>query len=71
METFLRCFAIACPSRWIHWLSLAELQYNSSYHSAIGCSPFQALYGFPPSHFGISAADSGSVPELSAWVKDR
>ena len=31
----------------------AELWYNSSPHSAIGRSPFEALYGYPPCHFGI------------------
>jgi hypothetical protein len=31
----------------------AELWYNSSPHSAIGRSPSEALYGYPPCHFGI------------------
>jgi transposase InsO family protein len=24
METYLRCFVNACPSRWLQWLPLAE-----------------------------------------------
>jgi transposase InsO family protein len=71
MDTFLRCFANACPSKWSSWLPLAEFWYNSSPHSALGRSPFEALYGFPPRHFGISALDSVSVPELSTWLTDR
>lgn len=43
METFLRCFVNACPSRWIHWIHLAEFWYNTCDHSAIGRSPFEAL----------------------------
>jgi hypothetical protein len=44
METFLRCFASACPSRWSHWVPLAEYWYNNCQHSSIGRSPFEALY---------------------------
>ena len=49
----------------------AEFWYNASSHSAIGHSPFEALYGYPPRHFGITAVDSVSVPELSAWLQGR
>jgi transposase InsO family protein len=71
METFLRCFVNACPTKWSLWLPLAEFWYNSTPHSAINCSPFEALYGHPPRHFGISALDSVTVPELSSWLQDR
>lgn len=71
METFLRCFVNACPSKWSAYLPPAEFWYNSSNHSAIGCSPFEALYGHPLRHFGISALDSIAVPELSTWLHDR
>lgn len=57
METFLRCYVHACPSKWFQWLPLAELWYNSCPHSAIGRSPFEALYGYPPRHFGISPTE--------------
>ncbi|CAN6322178.1 unnamed protein product [Urochloa humidicola] len=71
METFLRCFANACPSQWIHWLSLAEFWYNTSDHSAIGRSPFVALYGYSPKHFGLAAVDSVQVSDLSIWLQDK
>ncbi|KAM3348690.1 hypothetical protein ACQJBY_022133 [Aegilops geniculata] len=45
LEIFLRCFIHACPHHWSQFLSLAEFWYNSSYHSALDMSPFQALYG--------------------------
>jgi hypothetical protein len=48
METFLRCYVNACPKKWLEYLSLAELWYNTSHHSAIGRSPFEALYGQLP-----------------------
>jgi hypothetical protein len=71
METYLRCFANACSSKWCQWLHLAEYWYNNCHHSAIGRSPFQALYAYEPKHFGISPEDTVSVPELSTWVQDR
>ena len=55
IETFLRCFTHACPRRWSFWIPLAQFWYNSSPHSAIGMSPFKALYGHEPHHFGLSA----------------
>lgn len=33
---------------WHSWLSLAQLWYNSSFHSSLKCSPFRALYGYEP-----------------------
>lgn len=66
METFLRCFVHACPSKWLKWLPLAEFWYNSSHHSAIGRSPFEALYGYSPRHFGISSQDVISSSDLDS-----
>ena len=71
METFLRCFVNACPSKWSLWLSSADFWYNTSVHSSIGRSPFEALYGYAPKHFGITALDSVQVPELSVWLQDH
>jgi hypothetical protein len=70
LETFLRCFVNACPNKWIQWLSLAEYWYNTSYHTTIDRSPFDALYGHPPHHFGISGTDSSSVVSLDHWPQE-
>jgi hypothetical protein len=48
------------PKKWKLWLSLAEFWYNTSYHSAIDCSPFKALYGHD--------ANCYSVPTTSTFV---
>jgi transposase InsO family protein len=63
METFLRCFASACPTKWIDWIYLAEYWYNTSWHSSLNHSPFYVLYGHHPQHFGIS--DETSVTSVS------
>ena len=48
LEMFLRCAVQDAPATWKAWLSLAELWYNSTYHTSLGCSPFKALYGYEP-----------------------
>ena len=71
LETFLRCIVNACPKQWSQWLSLAEFWYNTSYHYALGRSPFEVLYGHPPRHFGITNLQMCSVPDLEAWLQER
>jgi hypothetical protein len=44
--------------------------YNSSFHSAIGRSPFEALYGYAPRHFGITSCDGPSA-NLNAFLQDK
>lgn len=71
LETFLRCFAHACPSKWVQWVSLAEFWYNSSFHSSLGRSPFEVLYGFPPRHFGLVPPEATPVSDLRNWLEER
>jgi len=71
IEAFLRCTVHACPKQWSKWLPLAEFWYNSNYHSALGHTPLEVLYGHQPRHFGIGTPSACSVPELDQWLKDR
>ncbi|GMI95061.1 hypothetical protein HRI_003175400 [Hibiscus trionum] len=48
VETYLKCMTGEKPREWSDWLHLAEWWYNSSYHTSIGTSSFQALYGQEP-----------------------
>jgi hypothetical protein len=48
LEQYLRSMAFKEPTKWVAWLPAAELWYNTSYHTAIKQSPFEALYGYPP-----------------------
>jgi hypothetical protein len=41
LEQYLRCAVQDSPKQWRKWLAMAEFWYNSSYHTAIGCSPFR------------------------------
>lgn len=46
LEGYLRCMCFARPKSWHKWLSLAQWWYNSTYHTAIKRSPFEALFGY-------------------------
>lgn len=48
LEAYLRCFASENPKHWFHFLHLAEFWHNTCFHSSIGMTPFEALYGRPP-----------------------
>jgi hypothetical protein len=49
LKMYMRCYVSATPKLWVKWLPMAELWYNSAYHSALKCSPFKALYEVDPS----------------------
>lgn len=66
----MRCFIHATPTKWSTWLYLAEFWYNSSYHSTLGKTPFEVLYGYTPAHFGISSDDC-QIADMKIWLQER
>jgi hypothetical protein len=71
METFLRYFANAAPSKWFDYLHLAEFWYNTSWHLSLQKSPFQVLYGHSPRQLGIDPTATCQVDSLDDWMKQK
>ncbi|KAG8083339.1 hypothetical protein GUJ93_ZPchr0015g6641 [Zizania palustris] len=45
---YLRCLVGDRPKSWLQWLPWAEFCYNTSYQTAVKCSPFHIVYGRDP-----------------------
>lgn len=62
LETYLRCMIADTPHSWSKWLPLAEWWYNTTYHSAIKCTPYDVIYGQPPpTHLPYLPGESSSA----------
>jgi hypothetical protein len=68
---FLRCPVQASPKKWSQWLSLAELWYNTSFHSSLQCSPLKALYGVDPFLALTPTLKLTNHQEVSDILKER
>lgn len=67
VEHFLRCFIADSPKSWVDLLPWAEFSYNTAFHTSLGMTPFQAVYGRePPSMvpYQINSEDPVAVSEL-------
>ena len=67
----MRCTVHSYPKQWHKWLPLAEFWYNTTYHFALGHTPFEVLYGHPPRQLGIIDPQDCAVPNLAKWMKER
>ncbi|KAJ4811165.1 polyprotein [Rhynchospora pubera] len=71
LENYLRCMVYDKQKQWHRWLSLAEWWYNTSYHSALQCTPFQALYGYPPPQLPMGTPPKSQVEAVNELLKSR
>ncbi|GJU76554.1 ty3-gypsy retrotransposon protein [Tanacetum coccineum] len=71
LEDYLRCFVSDYPKAWVRFLPWAEWSYNTSLHSSIGMTPFEAVYGRSPPCLLDYVNDSTKVASVGDWLKDR
>lgn len=69
LETYLRCFVHSCPRNWYRWLFLAKYWYNTTFHSTLGRTPYEVVYGTLPREFGVEQLEQCTVP--ATWLKER
>jgi hypothetical protein len=60
----------ACPRKWTTWLATAEFWYNTCFHSSLGRTPFEALYGRQPRTLGIEPPVAAEG-KLDSWLTER
>ncbi|XP_047326489.1 uncharacterized protein LOC124930173 [Impatiens glandulifera] len=56
---------------WVHWLPLAEWWYNTNFHTAIQTTPFEAIYGYPPSVHTLYVVGDSRVEEVDVSLTTR
>ncbi|KAJ4802427.1 polyprotein [Rhynchospora pubera] len=71
LETYLRCMVNTHPKKWNQWLALAEYWYNTSYHTSLKCTPFEALYGYAPPHMELGNSPVTSIEPIDDYLKER
>lgn len=71
VEQYLRAYTHDRPSRWVNFLPWAEYALNTSHHSALNMSPFQALYGRPPPTILPYQPGSGKIAMVDSMLLDR
>ncbi|RVW17875.1 Transposon Ty3-I Gag-Pol polyprotein [Vitis vinifera] len=70
IEQYLRYFVSQQPRKWSSFLPWAEFWYNTTYHSSIGMTHFQALYGRPQpsiSNYQVGASSVNEIKKEGTW----
>jgi ribosomal protein L21E len=57
--------------KWYEWLPLAEHWYNTTYHSSLGRTPFEVVFGRKPRQLGITSNSNGASHDLDTWLAQR
>ena len=71
LENFLRCMSSDRPKQWATWLPMAEWWYNTTFHTALQLTPFEALYGYKPPQLGIPQEPKSVNPEVNTFLDMR
>lgn len=70
IDMYLRCISGHKPKQWAKWLSMAEWWYNTTFHSALGMSPYKAMYNQNPPSINFQCPAT-KVPTVDEFLKER
>ena len=59
------------PKHWAKWLPLTEWWYNTTFHSSLQLTPFEALYGYKPPQLGIPQEAKSNDFEVDQFLEER
>ena len=68
---YFRCITGDRPRAWVDWLSWAEYCYNTSFHTALRATPFEVVYGCPPSPILPYQQGSARSEAAATLLRDR
>lgn len=71
LEDYLRCFVSDNHANWVELLHWAEYSYNTAWHSSIGMTPFQAVYGRAPPTIKDYTPGTSNVASLDDMLSAR
>ncbi|CAN0860162.1 Transposon Tf2-6 polyprotein [Linum grandiflorum] len=71
LEDYLRCMILDQPRTWKQWLAMAEWWYNTNFHTSLKITPFEALYGYPPSAFSVQNPLSTAVAAVEEKLQHQ
>lgn len=71
LEAYLRCTVHSTPKKWAQWLPQAQYWYNTSFHSALGKTPYEVLFAKKASHFRLTDVGQSTIPDVQVWLQER
>ncbi|XP_072073959.1 uncharacterized protein [Arachis hypogaea] len=71
LEMYLRCYTQENPKDWFKLLPWAAYSYNSSFHSAIGMTPFKVVFGRDPPPLLKYEPRPLDIPSLQEQLQQR
>jgi hypothetical protein len=71
LVVYLRCITGDQTRAWVDWLPWAEYCYNTSFHTALGTTPFQVVYGQSPPPLLPYTAGSGLTDAIDNLLRKR
>ncbi|KAG6490402.1 hypothetical protein ZIOFF_051698 [Zingiber officinale] len=71
IKMYLRCLVGDQPQKWLEWLPWAEYCDNTFFHTALGATPFQLVYGRVPPRLLSYSGGSTCVAAVDHALMER